>query len=204
MSSHLSPAAQVRHRIPRIAEAAVERARLTVVPRRRTRAARVPFVALVSLLLVGGVVGLLLFNTSMQQAAFATTALEQQAETLTAREQTLKSELEGLRDPRRVAEQAQKGGLVPAPVSTCFLRLDTGKIEGTCTPAVATDRLTTGPKPPVKPSILSPAPVIVQASGTGGGQGSRPGDTGRGDRDSGRASGRTEHQQSPNQQSGDR
>ena len=38
---------QARNRVPRIAEAAVERARLTVVPRRRTRAARVPFVTLV-------------------------------------------------------------------------------------------------------------------------------------------------------------
>ena len=33
---------------------AVERARLTVVPRRRTRASRVPFVALVSMMLLGG------------------------------------------------------------------------------------------------------------------------------------------------------
>ena len=56
---------QARTRVPRFAEAAVERARLTVVPRRATRAPKVPFVALVSLLLVGGVVGLLLFNTSM-------------------------------------------------------------------------------------------------------------------------------------------
>ena len=35
---------------------------------------------LVSLVLLGGVVGLLLFNTSMQQASFAATALEQQAD----------------------------------------------------------------------------------------------------------------------------
>ena len=43
---------QARSRVPRIAEAAVERARLTVVPRiTRSRAPRVPFVTLVSLLL---------------------------------------------------------------------------------------------------------------------------------------------------------
>ena len=66
--------------MPRIAEAAVERARLTVVPARRgAPAARVPFVMLVSLLLVGGVAGLLLFNTSMQQASFTATAMEDQA-----------------------------------------------------------------------------------------------------------------------------
>ena len=83
-----STAPQLRSRLPRLAEAAVERARLTVVPRRRTRAPRVPFVTLVSTLLLGGVVGLLLFNTSMQQASFAATALEEQATNLSAREQT--------------------------------------------------------------------------------------------------------------------
>ena len=95
-----SPAVQpvrpgCRPACPRLAEAAVDRARLTVVPRVRARAPRVPFVTLVSLVLLGGVVGLLMFNTSMQQASFAATALEDQAATLTAREQTLRMELEG-------------------------------------------------------------------------------------------------------------
>jgi len=103
-----TPALQLRSRVPRIAEAAVERARLTVVPRRRTSAARMPFVMLVSLVLLLGVIGLLLFNTSMQQAAFATTALEQQATTLSAREQALQMELDVLRDPQHVAERAQR------------------------------------------------------------------------------------------------
>ena len=65
--------------VPRLAEEAVARARLTVVPRRRVRAARMPFVTLVSLVLLGGVVGLLCFNTPMQQASFAATKLEAQA-----------------------------------------------------------------------------------------------------------------------------
>ena len=41
------PAVQLRSRLPRIADAAIARARLTVVPRTRTKAARVPFVVLV-------------------------------------------------------------------------------------------------------------------------------------------------------------
>src|ERR1044071_5893536 len=96
-------AAQIRSRMPRIAEVAVEKARLTVVPRRRTRASRMPFVALVSMVLLGGVVGLLLFNTSMQQASFAATALEGQATTLTARQQALEMDLDRLRNPQRIA-----------------------------------------------------------------------------------------------------
>ena len=42
----------------------------------RTQAARTPFVVLVIGLLVAGVVGLLMFNTHMQQASFRATALQ--------------------------------------------------------------------------------------------------------------------------------
>ena len=125
-----SPAPQFRSRMPRLAEAAVERVRLTVVPRARSHAPRVPFVTLVTLLLLGGVVGLLLFNTSMQQASFATTTLEQQAANLSSREQTLKMELENLRDPQRVALRAQRLGMVRAD-TPAFLDLRSGKVLGT-------------------------------------------------------------------------
>ena len=155
-----SPALRTPVRIGRgIAEAAVERARLTVVPRRRTRAARMPFVMLVSLVLLGGVIGLLLFNTSMQQASFAATALEEQATTLTAREQTLQMELEVLRDPQRVAEHAQNLGMVPA-ANPVFLRLSDGKVLGERIPATPANRIRVRPLPPPKPRVLSPAPVI--------------------------------------------
>ena len=69
---------QAKARVPRFAEAAVERARLTVVPPRRaigqTQAARTPFAVLVIAMLVAGVVGLLMFNTNMQQSSFRATA----------------------------------------------------------------------------------------------------------------------------------
>ncbi len=48
-----STAAAARSRAPRIAEAAIEQARLAVVPRLRPPTPRVPFVALVSTLLSG-------------------------------------------------------------------------------------------------------------------------------------------------------
>src|ERR1700752_2040949 len=102
-----SPAFQIRSgrirssagsRVSGLAGAALHRARLTVVPRGRTRTSPLPFVTLVSFVLLAGVVGLLMFNTSMQQAAFTATAMEEQASTLTAREQTLRMELDVLRD----------------------------------------------------------------------------------------------------------
>lgn len=154
-----STAAQIRNRVPRIAEAAVQRARLTVVPRRRVRAARVPFVSLVSLLLLGGVVGLLLFNTSMQQASFAATSLEQQSGNLSAREQTLQMELERLRDPQNIAARAQRMGMVPA-LSPAFLNLADGSIEGVPTAATALDHIRIGPLPPVKPASINPPTEI--------------------------------------------
>ena len=164
-----------------IAEAAVERARLTVVPRRRTRAARMPFVMLVSLVLLGGVIGLLLFNTSMQQASFAATALEEQANTLTAREQTLQMELEVLRNPQRVAEHAQSLGMVPA-ANPVFLRLSDGKVLGERVPATPANQLRVRPLPPAKPAILTPAPIVHKVlADTGRASDGKPGSRDRND-----------------------
>lgn len=155
-----SPAVQVRSRVPRIASAAVEKARLSVVPRARTRAPKVPFVTLVSLVLISGVVGLLLFNTSMQQASFAATSLEEQATSLAAREQTLQMELEDLRNPQRVATQAQAMGMV-VPAAPTFLGLD-GTVRGEQVPALPENKLNLDPPAPIKPKILAPAPTIVK------------------------------------------
>ena len=120
-------------------EAAVERARLTVVPhRRRVRAPRMPFVTLVSVVLLGGIVGLLCFNTQMQQASFAATTLEERAANLTAREQTLHSELQALRDPQHVAVLAAQAGMV-APQSACTLRLGASRRRETAPPRRAAE-----------------------------------------------------------------
>ena len=153
---------QARNRVPRIAEAAVERARLTVVPRAPGRsAARVPFVVLVSLLLVGGVAGLLCFNTSMQQASFTSTAMEERSAALDAKEQSLVMELDALRDPQRVAVKAQEMGMVPA-TSPAFIRLSDGKVLGSATPAAADGALRITPLPTRKPKNLRPTPIVIE------------------------------------------
>lgn len=152
---------QARSRVPRIAEAAVERARLTVVPRTATRAARVPFVVLVSLVLVGGIAGLLCFNTSMQQASFTATAMEDQAQALDARQQSLTMELDALRDPQRVAAKAQEMGMVSAS-SPAFIRLSDGKVLGRATPAAADGALRITPLPTRRPKNLRPTPIVIE------------------------------------------
>jgi hypothetical protein len=169
-----SPAFQIRSgrirssaagRVTGLAGAALERARLTVVPRARTRTSPLPFVTLVSFVLLAGVIGLLMFNTSMQQAAFTATTMEQQAATLNAREQALRMELDILRDPQRVALKAQRMGLV-IPATPAFLRLSDGKVLGTPTAATREDGLRLLPKPPKKPAVLDPVPNVVRVLAT--------------------------------------
>ena len=146
-----------RARVPRFAEAAVERARLTVVPPRRaigrTQAARTPFAVLVIAMLVAGVVGLLTFNTNMQQSSFKATALQEQVNVLTAREQSLNMELDALRDPQRLAVAAKGLGMVP-PSQPAFIKLSTGQVLGHPTPATTADSVRINSLPAPKPASL--------------------------------------------------
>lgn len=179
-----TPLSQARS-LPRFAEAAVERARLTVVPRRTQKAARVPFVTLVSVLLVGGVVGLLLFNTSMQQASFVASAMEERAAVLAGQQESLQMQLDRLRDPQHIAAQAKKLGMVPVG-SPAFIRLSDGKVLGKPTAAEPGNALRIAPLPPVKPQSLRPKLVILDApeapeTPAARGEGARNGDTTRAD-----------------------
>jgi hypothetical protein len=165
MSSLITAAkAGARTRVPRFAEAAVERARLTVVPPRRaigrTQAARTPFAVLVIAMLVAGVVGLLMFNTNMQQASFKATALQEQVNTLTAKEQSLNMTLDALRNPQRLAVSAKALGMVP-PSQPAFIRLD-GKVLGAPVPATGEDAVRINPLPTPKPASLKQKTVIVK------------------------------------------
>jgi hypothetical protein len=109
---------------------ALPRPRLTVVQRMAPRAPRVPFVVLVLTLLVGGLVGLLLLNTTLQRGAYLTTSLRQTSSDLTIRQQRLELEVAALREPQRVASEAQRLGMVQND-SPAFLSLSTGRIIGT-------------------------------------------------------------------------
>jgi len=166
MSTLISPLKGVaRTRVPRFAEAAVERARLTVVPPRRTlgrtQAARTPFAVLVIAILAAGVVGLLMFNTSMQQTSFKATALQDRVNVLTAKEQSLGLELDSLRDPQHLAVAAKELGMV-APSQPAFVRLADGRVLGNPTPATVGDTVRVNPLPSKKPAALKRKTVIVK------------------------------------------
>ena len=166
MSTLISPLMEgARTRVPRFAEAAVERARLTVVPPRRTlgrtQAARTPFAVLVIAILAAGVVGLLMFNTSMQQTSFKATALQDRVIVLTAKEQSLALELDELRDPQHLAVSAKELGMV-APSQPAFVRLADGRVLGNPTPATVGDTVRVNPLPSKKPAALKRKTVIVK------------------------------------------
>ena len=152
---------QARSRAPRLAEAAVERARLTLVPARTTRAPRAPFAVLVLAILAAGVVGLLMFNTHMQQGSFYATRLQQHASDLTARQQALDMQLERLRAPQRLATAGKALGMV-APGVPAFVKLSDGSVVGTPTPASPDDAVRINPLPAQLPAPLRPKPIIVR------------------------------------------
>jgi hypothetical protein len=158
MSSLIS---QARTRAPRFAEAAVERARLTLVPARSARAPRAPFAVLVFAILGAGVVGLLMFNTHMQQASFYATRLQNRADDLAARQQALAMELEGLREPQRLAEAGKALGMV-APGVPAFVNLSDGKVIGSPSVATPEDTVRIDPLPAGIPALLRPNPIIVR------------------------------------------
>lgn len=146
---------------PRLAEAATVRARLALVPARATSAPRTPFFVLVAAVLVAGIVGLLMFNTHMQQNAFVASGLKQTSETLTAQRQELNLELQQLRDPQRVAAAARDLGMV-MPASPAFLQLSDGGILGKPAPATPDGALFVRNFKAVKPPALKPKPRIVR------------------------------------------
>lgn len=187
--------APVRSRLPRIAEQAVQRARLTVVPRRTRPRTRVPFVILVSVVLVGGVVGLLMLNTTMQQNAFHATALEKEAEALTAKQEGLEMELARLNDPQQVAERALALGMVEANVAD-YVDLSTKAIVPSgAAAATPENRMRINPPPQQKPPALAPPPIVVRdrqrERDTGATSSDRSGNAGRNGEDTSRRAARS-------------
>lgn len=136
---------QTRARVPRIAEAVQERARLSVVSPPE-RAPRLPFAAFVLAVLGLGLVGLLVLNTSLQQQAFYARSLEHRAEALEARKEALSLRVDALRAPDRVAHEAVAMGMVPND-DPGFLFLDDGTVRGGGQPADAERSLRLDPRP---------------------------------------------------------
>ncbi len=78
------------------------------------RVPRLPFVVLTSGAIVGGVLGLLSLNVSVNQQAFTIASLEQRNHAAEARYTTLQAQVDLLKSPDRIAKAAAAEHLVPA------------------------------------------------------------------------------------------
>jgi len=163
MSQLSSTVRAARPALRGIERAAVERARLALVPSRRVTAPRAPFAVLVFLVLGAGVVGLLMFNTQMQQDSFYATRLQHKADALTAKQEALELQLNNLRDPQHLGVAARKLGMVQPPVPAA-IDLRTGRILGIPTPATSDDAVTVNPRLVQSRPAFVPRPKIVEVT----------------------------------------
>ena len=107
--------AGLRVRDPRGAGRRSARPHLRMVsPLRAERASRGVFALVVSGLLVVGMIGILVINTSLAQGAFTISELQAEQATLTQQEQTLAEQVAGAAAPESLEQRARAIGMVPS------------------------------------------------------------------------------------------
>ncbi|NBM18166.1 septum formation initiator family protein [Streptomyces sp. GC420] len=129
-------------------------------------AARTPFVLLVVVLLGGGLISLLLLNTSLNRGSFQLDELQKETRELTEEEQSLQQEVDAYSAPEALERRARELGMVPGG-SPAFLGPD-GTVRG---------RPSAAPPAPTSQAVAPltlPAPLPAP-SPTGAGTGTVPG-----------------------------
>ena len=136
---------------------------LTLVPRRRARAPRAPFLAVVVGLLVLGLLGLLALNTVLAQDSFRAHELAGQNRDLVAREQALLQEVEARTAPGALAAAATAQGMVPGgPPQFLDLRLGDVLTAPTTAPVPPPDAVVPPAAAVEVPGAAAPAPETTQ------------------------------------------
>jgi hypothetical protein len=115
--------------------------RLKVAPPLPVAGPRAPFVALILVVVVGGVLGILMLNTKVNENAFRLHDLQQRQTELDQQQQRLEQQLADYESPGNLAANARKLGLVPAG-APAFIRLPDGRITGVPQPAGGEPSLT--------------------------------------------------------------
>ncbi|MGW7288762.1 FtsB family cell division protein [Streptomyces sp. NPDC054847] len=132
--------------------------RLTrLMPSGPSTAARTPFVLLVVLLLSGGLITLLLLNSSLSQGSFELSELKKKTTELTDEQQALQRDVDRHSAPDALERRARELGMVPGG-GPAFLGPD-GKVLGVPRKATAEPL---PPPPPAQPS--------TEPSGTAAGE----------------------------------
>jgi hypothetical protein len=104
-------------------------ARLTVAPPAPVTAPRAPFVALVLVLVITGVVGILVLNTKIAENAFTLDTLHDQQVKLDRDEERLKGVIANQESPVNLAARATQLGLGKSTSSAFLLLPDGTKLE---------------------------------------------------------------------------
>ena len=107
---------------------------LKVAPPRPVSTPRAPFVLLVLLLVVGGVLGILVLNTKIAENSFRIQDLRTKQGSLDQKEQQLQQDLTEKEAPGNLAAEARRLGLVPAS-ELAFIELPDGRVLGVPQPA---------------------------------------------------------------------
>jgi hypothetical protein len=113
-------------------------ARLRVAPPVPVSAPRAPFVALILVLVVGGVLGILLVNTKINENAFRLDRLQKQQAALDLQQQQLQKQIAENEAPGNLAAAARGEGMVESG-PPAFIRLPDGKVIGVPQPAGEAD-----------------------------------------------------------------
>lgn len=108
--------------------------RLRIVAPPKSEAAKMPFVAVVIVLLSAGLVGLIFLSTILQSQSFAIASLNKKALALETTQQSLAHDLQRQQSPNALAAAAVNLGMVPN-ANPVFLRLSDGKVIGKAEPA---------------------------------------------------------------------
>jgi hypothetical protein len=114
------------------------RAAVPVAPPTPVSLPRPAFLVLIVAIVVGGVLGVLLLNTKINENAFRLDDLRARQAALDLHEQQLGQALAEKESPGNLAAQARQLGLVPAG-TPAFIRLPDGRVVGVPRPAGALD-----------------------------------------------------------------
>jgi hypothetical protein len=107
---------------------------LRVAPPVPVTVPRAPFVALVLIVVVAGVLGILVLNTKINENAFRLAQLKSQRSDLDQQEQQLDQQLADLESPNSLAAAACRLGMVSAG-QPAYLKLPNGQTVGVPQPA---------------------------------------------------------------------
>ena len=115
------------------------RPRLRVAPPAPVTVPRAPFVALVLVVVVAGVLGILVLNTKINENAFTLNHLQDQQNHLDQQEQQLDQHLADLESPNSLRAAALRLGLIDSG-TPAYLPLPNGQTVGVPQPAAAGQR----------------------------------------------------------------